>query len=357
MGARVIITPGFVSPAQFSHPLLATLRVAPQPVTAVQPKSDVTTVQQKTLNSEANAAPLAPEAKAELRETTWHEDNARPAAEVLDARTAPPTHTADASSTLPGSASMSDAAAVNDFSRSEAQPADSNIKAPAQDEIKSERGKPQEASKEAGSAGPLPAPAPKTAIEKSAEKPADVQPASAAPGATDNQPPGDIGSPPIPKADPATLIKRSGQIAIFISRKDSKLYVRQNFSPLFELPVAIAADERPLGTHIFTAQVDRSDANVLHWSVVSLPAAIRLAERIHENQRLARGHKLAKPIEVKAPPLPDNPAEALNRVNLPAETMARLFEAMSTGASIIVSDQGIGAGETGEGTDFIVSLR
>jgi hypothetical protein len=37
--------------------------------------------------------------------------------------------------------------------------------------------------------------------------------------------------------------------------------------------------------------------------------------------------------------------------------MARIVDALSTGSSIIVSDQGIGAGETGEGTDFIVSLR
>jgi hypothetical protein len=37
--------------------------------------------------------------------------------------------------------------------------------------------------------------------------------------------------------------------------------------------------------------------------------------------------------------------------------MARVTDALSTGSSIIVSDQGINAGETGEGTDFIISLR
>ena len=37
--------------------------------------------------------------------------------------------------------------------------------------------------------------------------------------------------------------------------------------------------------------------------------------------------------------------------------MAKIYEAVSTGGSIIVSDQGIAGGETGEGTDFIVSLR
>jgi hypothetical protein len=37
--------------------------------------------------------------------------------------------------------------------------------------------------------------------------------------------------------------------------------------------------------------------------------------------------------------------------------MAKIAEALSTGGSIIVSDQGIAGGETGEGTDFIVTLR
>ena len=32
-------------------------------------------------------------------------------------------------------------------------------------------------------------------------------------------------------------------------------------------------------------------------------------------------------------------------------------ESLSTGGSLIVSDQGINAGETGEGTDFIIPLR
>ena len=43
-------------------------------------------------------------------------------------------------------------------------------------------------------------------------------------------------------------------------------------APLFEVPVTIAPSDRPLGTHVFTAEVDKADANKLHWSVVTLPA-------------------------------------------------------------------------------------
>ena len=53
--------------------------------------------------------------------------------------------------------------------------------------------------------------------------------------------------------------------------------MRQNFAPLFDAPVTIAASDRPLGTHVFTAQVDKDDANLLHWSVVSMPVVTRQA--------------------------------------------------------------------------------
>jgi hypothetical protein len=56
-------------------------------------------------------------------------------------------------------------------------------------------------------------------------------------------------------------------------------------------------------------------------------------------------------------PVPDKPAEALDRISIPADTAARIADALTNGGSIIVSDQGINQGETGEGTDFIVSLR
>jgi lipoprotein-anchoring transpeptidase ErfK/SrfK len=161
------------------------------------------------------------------------------------------------------------------------------------------------------------------------------------------------------KPDPAitTAPRRSGQIAMFVSRKDSKLYVRQNFAPLFDVPVTIAPSDRPLGTHVFTAAVDKNDANLLHWSVISPPVTPRATAQRDEDERTSRKRKMTGAVEIKPVPVPDSPAEALDRITIPADAMARITDALSTGASIIVSDQGITAGETGEGTDFIVSLR
>ena len=155
----------------------------------------------------------------------------------------------------------------------------------------------------------------------------------------------------------AAAPKPAGQIAVLVSKKDGKLYVRQNFKPLFDVPVTIAPGERPLGTHIFTAQTDKEDAEVLHWSVVSMPMLARNASRYDEDERVSRRRRTTGAIEVKPAPVPDSATEALNRLTIPDDAMTRITEALSTGGSIIVSDQGITAGETGLGTDFIVQLR
>jgi hypothetical protein len=155
----------------------------------------------------------------------------------------------------------------------------------------------------------------------------------------------------------ATGPKRSGQIAVFVSKKDGKLYVRQNFAPVFDVPVTIAPSDRPLGTHVFTAQTDKDDANLLRWSVVSMPGVTRDVGRQDDDERASRRRKNTGAIEVKPAPYPDSAAAALDRLIIPADAMARINEALTTGGSIIVSDQGVNAGETGEGTDFIIPLR
>src|SRR6185437_10237524 len=119
--------------------------------------------------------------------------------------------------------------------------------------------------------------------------------------------------------------KREGQIAVFISRKDSKIYVRQNFAPLFQSPVTIAPSDRPLGTHVFTAEVDKNDSNLLHWSVVNVPMSARAMMREEDERRLTRRKKGRKPepvAEVKPAPVPDSPAEALDRITIPPDVMA-----------------------------------
>jgi hypothetical protein len=169
----------------------------------------------------------------------------------------------------------------------------------------------------------------------------------------------------LPGAEKAIVAKpepprRPGQIAVFVSRKDSKLYVRENFKPQFSIPVTIAPGDRLLGTHVFTVETDKNDSNLLRWSVVSLPVTARNAARIDDEDRSARRRRIAAgaPTEAKPLPVPNSPADALDRITIPQDTIARIAEMLTTGSSIVVSDYGISqGGETGEGTDFIVPLR
>jgi hypothetical protein len=334
MGARVVITPGELTPESISHPLLTTQKTAP--LAALEPQKNVdiavTAKSDKAAIADRVTTPIYSETSLELKSTLGH-GLARPAG----------THTADASSALSQPRSpvtVIDAPVANspamkvadDAGRPSDKARDAPDSAKAED-VKSEAAKAEPAAAaDAASATPD--------VKKDQTRPSDPEQATA----------------PKPEPAVAAVPKRSGQIAVLVSKKDGKLYVRQNFAPLFDAPVTIAASDRPLGTHVFTAQTDKDDANRLHWSVVSMPAVTHYAARL-DDERGSRRSKTTGAIEVKLTPHPDSAAEALDRLGIPADAVARINEALSTGGSIIVSDQGVNAGETGEGTDFIVPLR
>jgi lipoprotein-anchoring transpeptidase ErfK/SrfK len=351
MGARVIITPGEITPASFSHPLLATRRVVPKPVAANEPQADAPPAAQADQVAAGDTAskPAIVEESVDLRSTVGHDNAAKPviAEQTAAAQLQAQTRTAYASGDMlaaKASVTMSDAVG----------PAKPDPSVTAASEMTTAADKPVDAVKL------------EAATNKSVKTEGNPEETIAATDIAPNTPDLKQDQAPAPdkatapKPDPAANAmtpKRAGQIAALISRKDSRLYVRQNFSALFDVPVTIAPSDRPLGTHVFTVRVDKDDASVLRWSVVSLPAPARYAERRYEDERALRRRKIAGAAEVKALPVANSPAEALDRLSIPADAMARITEALSTGGSIIVSDQGISAGETGEGTDFIVSLR
>jgi lipoprotein-anchoring transpeptidase ErfK/SrfK len=379
MGARVVVTPGEIIPASFSHPLLATKRVVPKPVAANEPQADAPPATQADNAAEADAAPkpVIAEASLELRSTLGHDNGVKPVIAEQAAATSlrVQTRTAYASGDMPAakaSVTMSDAApgAKSETAKSEAEPPAATTESAPSEPAKSEPDATAAKRSEITSTDDKPADAAKPEAAANESVKAERKPEESIKAGTDISPStpdvkqDQAGTPDkkaaAPKPDPAanaTTPKRAGQIAALISRKDSRLYVRQNFSALFDVPVTIAPSDRPLGTHVFTVRVDKDDASVLRWSVVSLPAPARYAERRDEDPRALRRRKIAGAAEVKALPVANSPAEALDRLTIPADAMARITEALSTGGSIIVSDQGITAGETGEGTDFIVSLR
>ena len=409
MGARVVITPDEMVPTSFSHPLLVAQKIVPQPVAADEPKADAARPRRPTRRRTlVTTKPATSEASLELRSTVGHGDGAKsadgrsrrlprrcanrpaPPMPALFPTTKSPVTMSDATPVHSGAvtadarpkrrrrsrdATSSRAQAAEANRDATAEPAETNRPSQAADESASRirstdaaeateasNGRRQRSRRATARVRCGRANADKVDAPKPAAKPTKRQGGN---GRHHRRSGSEKRSGPLAghrqgaaKPNPLAAPKRTGQIAVFVSRKDSKLYVRQNFAPLFDVPVTIAPSDRPLGTHVFTAEVDKDDANVLHWSVVSLPMPTRNAERRDDDERASRRRKIAGAAEMKAlAPEPDSPAEALDRLTIPADAMARIAEALSTGSSIIVSDQGIAGGETGEGTDFIVSLR
>src|ERR1700716_3619080 len=73
MGARVVVTPGEMTPARFSHPMLVAQKVVPQPAIADEPKTDTPAVKtDKGADAGTATRPAKSEADLELRSTVGH---------------------------------------------------------------------------------------------------------------------------------------------------------------------------------------------------------------------------------------------------------------------------------------------
>jgi len=180
-------------------------------------------------------------------------------------------------------------------------------------------------------------------------------------GATQDKPvePGEGADPktvePAPTSKLDEALQHPGPISLFVSRKLGKLFVRKGFAPVFDAPVTIARPEAPLGTHIFTASRPANADGSVRWLAVSIGydrAAARAAPAKHKG-RAAREEGLA-PLTGDA--LRRAAVDALDRIELPPDVLERIAPLVAPGASLLISDQGLGD-ETGRDTDFIVVTK
>ena len=126
MGARVIITPGAITPASFSHPLLVAQKVVPQPLIANDPATDAPAVKSD------KGADAGDATKPRIPSLAPSEATSISGRRVGHAPLREQTHTADASGALPatnGVVTMSDATPsaakvqpANDAPNAEAKP-------------------------------------------------------------------------------------------------------------------------------------------------------------------------------------------------------------------------------------------
>ena len=146
--------------------------------------------------------------------------------------------------------------------------------------------------------------------------------------------------------------KKSASISVFVSRKLSKLFVRQGFTPLFDAPVTIQDAAQPMGTHVFTAMEFQNDGAASRWTVVSIPEKSSHSQRT--SAKVQKAH--AKQTISTVLSTPDKANAALNRIEIPQDAVERIAQLLTSGSSLIISDYGI-SDETGADTDFIVLTR
>jgi hypothetical protein len=139
-------------------------------------------------------------------------------------------------------------------------------------------------------------------------------------------------------------------ISVFVSRKLNRLFVRQGFTPLFDVPVKIENPEEPLGTHVFTLMEPQDEGSAVRWNVVSMPEQRTSTDSIKERKVPKQQIVETGP---SAMPLSDNANSALDRIEIPQDAIQQISELLIPGSSLIISDYGISS-ETGPYTDFIV---
>ncbi|MBV9813885.1 MAG: L,D-transpeptidase family protein, partial [Acetobacteraceae bacterium] len=306
VGARVIVSRPEVAPTEFSSPRLFTMLETPPAATAAAPGGG------------SESATPAPGQGAALAPATGTPDNAavrpRAAGQVasLDKLAIPRTVSDESASQPPQEAAEADLPSAY----AEMAPTPEEIAAAAE----------------------------KQQTQQAAET-APAAPSSSTQAALPPAPGGAVtASPAQPVAKPAAP---AGPISIFLSRKEKKLFVRRNFKPIYEAPIAFEGDQ-PLGTHVFTATNAPADGTALHWVAMSVasanPGMTEPKRGQTTTQRDSRGRKVQA--AVVPPPLPmASPAEALERVQIAPEVRAQIAAMITPGSSLVISDKGLG-GET-----------
>ena len=121
----------------------------------------------------------------------------------------------------------------------------------------------------------------------------------------------------------ADLAKKVYEVAGKDEPPDAHLFVRQNFKAVFDTPVAIRDPDRMLGMHVFTATFAPGERNA-RWMAISL-----------------EGDAIA----------------SLDRIEIPGDIRQSIADKLTSGSSLIISDESKYSAILPEGGDFIVLAK
>jgi L,D-transpeptidase-like protein len=358
LGVRVIVTRNELEPVEFSHPKLFSPKLKPEPKVAMRTETNglgserpirLAQATSDTAADTAEASPRLPDVKSAPGEESKAAESAAQPAEppkpIDDAKAMDTMKPAEdvkaAETTQPGeSATTDDMKATGALEPS--RPADAPPTLSPDDLRKS-----VETTQPIGPA-------------KSVEAPpaAQAAPAEAAPGGGDAVKPAPTEVDPMKPAAPRLKAdqppKRSGQVAVFVSRKEKKIFVRQGMIPLFDMPVVIEDPDQPLGVHVFTAMAVTNNGEGMRWNLFTVPNDTSVSAEQRESRRKSNREPPSRPTVHLKPP--STAAQALNRIEIPKEAIDRIGELLIPGSSLVIADDGLGR-ETGRYTEFIVLTR
>lgn len=146
----------------------------------------------------------------------------------------------------------------------------------------------------------------------------------------------------------STMSRRLQTASILISRKHSRLYVRQGLRAVFDIPISIREPEAELGNHVFVAAAPSRGETELRWLAVSMPfedRPVRSGRPVPAGQRA-----VARAIRA------ETAAGALDRIEITGEDLDRISELVWAGSSLIVTDNGPGHDGI-PGHDFAVETK
>lgn len=118
------------------------------------------------------------------------------------------------------------------------------------------------------------------------------------------------------------LVKKVYEVAGKEEPPVGHLFVRQEFTRLFDSPVSFRDPDKPLGTHLFTALKFEPGDTKARWIAVSLQG--------------------------------DDPAAVLDRLEIPTDLRQKISERLTPGSSLIVGDTAINSASLPKGADFLV---
>ncbi len=146
--------------------------------------------------------------------------------------------------------------------------------------------------------------------------------------------------------------RRLKPASVLFSKKEGRVFIRQDWKEVYEAPITFKDPARPIGTHLFIAVDSDADGKV-KWSAISVPSGATPSDE--PRRKPSKNDKSPDP----APPPAsqgDTTSAALDRVEVADDARERISELIWVGAQVIVTDNAR-SDEMDYDSDIIVSTR